>query len=144
MEAGLSTFAKQTWWRDKRMMSGGQYYKDMDEATAVRFGVPAEGKRIAVWFEDQPVGAVTLLPDKAGDAGWIGYYYLEPTMRGRNYGIPPLGQAVQFYRARGIDRLRLRCEDEKTRGFFAHYGFYPLEGDVMEKYIGYEPREIVW
>ena len=144
VEAGLSTFAKQTWWRDKRMMSGGQYYKDMDEATAVRFGVPAEGKRIAVWFEDQPVGAVTLLPDKAGDAGWIGYYYLEPTMRGRNYGIPPLGQAVQFYRARGIDRLRLRCEDEQTRGFFAHYGFYPLEGDVMEKYIGYEPREIVW
>ena len=57
---------------------------------------------------------------------------------------PPLGQAVQFYRARGIDRLRLRCEDEQTRGFFAHYGFYPLEGDVMEKYIGYEPREIVW
>ena len=48
VEAGLSTFAKQTWWRDKRMMSGGQYYKDMDEATAVRFGVPAEGKRIAV------------------------------------------------------------------------------------------------
>ena len=144
VEAGLSTFAKQTWWRDKRMMSGGQYYKDMDEATAVRFGVPAEGKRIAVWFENQPVGAVTLLPDKAGDAGWIGYYYLEPTMRGRNYGIPPLGQAVQFYRARGIDRLQLRCEDEQTRGFFAHYGFYPLEGDVMEKYIGYEPREIVW
>jgi len=144
VEAGLSTFAKQTWWRDKRMMSGGQYYKDMDEATAVRFGVPAEGKRIAVWFENQPVGAVTLLPDKAGDAGWIGYYYLEPTMRGRNYGIPPLGQAVQFYRARGIDRLRLRCPEEQTRGFFAHYGFYPLEGDVMEKYIGYEPREIVW
>ena len=48
VEAGLSTFAKQTWWRDKRMMSGGQYYKDMDEATAARFGVPAEGKRIAV------------------------------------------------------------------------------------------------
>ena len=97
-----------------------------------------------MWFENEPVGAVTLLPDKAGDAGWIGYYYLEPTMRGRNYGIPPLGQAVQFYRERGIDRLRLRCVDEQTRGFFAHYGFYPLEGDVMEKYIGYEPREIVW
>ena len=144
VEAGLSTFAKQTWWRDKRMMSGGQYYKDMDEATAARFGVPAEGKRIAVWFENEPVGAVTLLPNRASDAGWIGYYYLEPTMRGRNYGIPPLGQAVQFYRERGIDRLRLRCVDEQTRGFFAHYGFYPLEGDVMEKYIGYEPREIVW
>ena len=144
VEAGLSTFAKQTWWRDKRMMSGGQYYKDMDEATAARFGVPAEGKCIAVWFENEPVGAVTLLPDRASDAGWIGYYYLEPTMRGRNYGIPPLGQAVQFYRERGIDRLRLRCVDEQTRGFFAHYGFYPLEGDVMEKYIGYEPREIVW
>ena len=144
VEAGLSTFAKQSWWRDKRMMSGGQYYREMDEATAARFGVPEEGKRIAVWFEQEPVGALTLLPDREKDAGWIGYYYLTPTMRGRNYGIPRLGQAVQFYRARGIDRLRLSCADEQTRGFFAHYGFYPLEGDVMEKYIGYEPREIVW
>lgn len=144
VEAGLSTFAKQSWWRDKRMMSGGQYYRPMDEDTARRFDVPEGGERIAVWFEDRPVGALTLLPEKDANAGWIGYYWLEPAMRGRNYGIPPLGQAVQYYRARGIDRLRLECDDEKTRGFFAHYGFYPLEGSVMEKYIGYEPREIVW
>ena len=58
VEAGLSTFAKQSWWRDKRMMSGGQYYREMDEATAARFGVPEEGKRIAVWFEQEPVGAL--------------------------------------------------------------------------------------
>jgi len=31
----------------------------------------------------------------------------------------------------------LQCSDEHARGFFAHYGFKPLEGNVMEKYIGY-------
>lgn len=145
VEAGLSTFAKQTWWRDKRMMSGGQYYRELDEDTARRFGVPNEGGvRLGVWFEDRAVGALTLLPEKEPGFGWIGWYYLTPDMRGKNYGIPPLGQAVQYYREKGIDRLRLACDDEKTRGFFAHYGFYPLEGSVMEKYIGYEPQEIVW
>lgn len=144
VEAGLSTFAKQSWWRDKRMMSGGQYYREMDDDTAAKLGVPDGGTRLAVWFEDRPVGALTLLPEKAADAGWIGWYYLVPDMRGKNYGVPPLGQAVQFYRQRGIDRLRLACGDEQVRGFFAHYGFRPLEGDVMEKYIGYEPQEIVW
>lgn len=137
VEAGLSTFAKQTWWRDKRMMSGGQYYKPMDEDTAQKFSVPSGGERIAVWFEDSAVGAMQLLPEKDPSAGWIGYYYLIPEMRGKNYGIPPLGQAVMYYRQRGIDRLRLETEDENVRGFFAHYGFYPLQGNVMEKYIGY-------
>ena len=137
VEAGLSTFAKQSWWRDKRMMSGGQYYRPMDEETAKKFAVPAGGHQIAVWFEDRAVGAVQLLPEKDPTVGWIGYYYLAEDMRGRNYGVPPLGQAVMYYRERGIDRLRLECSDEHARGFFAHYGFKPLEGNVMEKYIGY-------
>lgn len=137
VEAGLSTFAKQTWWRDKRMMSGGQYYRPMDDATAAAFRVPEGGERIAVWFGDEAVGAVQLLPEKDPAVGWIGYYYLREDMRGKNYGIPPLGQAVMYYRARGIDRLRMETADEQVRGFFAHYGFYPLEGNVMEKYIGY-------
>ena len=137
VEAGLSTFAKQSWWRDKRMMSGGQYYRPMDEETAKKFHVPAGGHQIAVWFEDRAVGAVQLLPEKDPTVGWIGYYYLAEDMRGRNYGVPPLGQAVMYYRERGIDRLRIEVEDEHARGFFAHYGFKPLEGNVMEKYIGY-------
>ena len=137
VEAGLSTFAKQSWWRDKRMMSGGQYYRPMDEDTAKKFNVPEGGVSLAVWFGDEPVGAVQLLPEKDPTVGWIGYYYLREDMRGRNYGIPPLGQAVMYYRARGIDRLRIETDDENIRGFFAHYGFYPLEGNVMEKYTGY-------
>ncbi|MBR5572242.1 MAG: GNAT family N-acetyltransferase [Oscillospiraceae bacterium] len=137
VEAGLSTFAKQTWWKDKRMMSGGQYYRPMDAETAAKFAVPDGGERIAVWFDGKPVGAVQLLPEKDPTVGWIGYYYLTPEMRGRNYGIPPLGQAVMYYRERGIDRLRIETDDPDVRGFFAHYGFYPLEGNVMEKYTGY-------
>ena len=137
VEAGLSTFAKQSWWRDKRMMSGGQYYRPMDAETAAKFHVPDGGHRIAVWFGDEAVGAVQLLPEKDPTVGWIGYYYLREDMRGRNYGIPPLGQAVMYYRQRGIDRLRIETADEQLRGFFAHYGFYPVEGNIMEKYTGY-------
>ena len=137
VEAGLSTFAKQTWWKDKRMISGGQYYRPMDAETAKKFAVPEGGERIAVWFNGEAVGAVQLLPEKDPTVGWIGYYYLTPEMRGRNYGIPPLGQAVMYYRPRGIDRLRIETADEQVRGFFAHYGFKPLEGNIMEKYIGY-------
>lgn len=137
VEAGLSTFAKQSWWRDKRMMSGGQYYRPMDEETAKLFAVPEGGERIAVWFDNRAVGAVQLLPEKDPTVGWIGYYYLSEDMRGRNYGVPPLGQAVMYYRERGIDRLRIETADEHLRGFFAHYGFKPVEGNVMEKYIGY-------
>lgn len=137
VEAGLSTFAKQTWWRDKRMMSGGQYYRPMDEDTARKFNVPEGGVSLAVWFNGEAVGAVQLLPEKDPAVGWIGYYYLREDMRGRNYGIPPLGQAVMYYRERGIDRLRIETDDANIRGFFAHYGFYPLEGNVMEKYTGY-------
>lgn len=140
-DSGLSTLARQNWWKDKRMKEEGAYYRPVDEASRRQLEqqgvtVPEEGENIAIHFGHQTVGLVQLLPDRADDAGWIGTYWLSPDWRGRHLGIPPLGQAVFFYRARGIDRLRLDCADPHTRGFFARFGFRPLEGDTMEKYIG--------
>ena len=40
-----------------------------------------------------------------------------------------------YWRHRGAEYLRLRCGDKDLRRFFARLGFYPLEGDVMEKDI---------
>ena len=139
-EAGLSTLARQSWWKNKRGREENVYYGEMTDrlrSELLRQGavVPEEGRVIAVLCEGEAVGGIQLLP-----AGVIGWYYLLPAYRGRRFGVPPLGQAVKYYRPQGIDRLRVHCADQALRPFFAAVGFVPAEGDWMEKYIGYEER----
>ncbi len=135
MDAGLSTFSRQSWWKDKRMMEGGEYYRSMDaqaSAELKKYGITVSGgEQIAVWFGDKPVGVIQLLPDKEPGIGWVGTYFIAPECRGRYLGIPPLGQAVLYYRERGIEKIRLFCPAE-YRGFFEQYGFVALEGDILE------------
>ena len=145
VDAGLSTFARQSWWKDKRAVESGIYYAPLtedlrQELTAQGAAVPTEGHLIIVMHDGHAVGFVQLLPEKDPAAGWIACYWLSPAHRGRRWGIAPLGQAVKFYRARGIDRLRMDCPDDDVRRFFEKFGFYPLTGDTLEKYIGYEER----
>ena len=75
--------------------------------------------------------------------GVIGWYWLRPDWRGKRLGVPPLGQAVQYFRAQGLENLRLRCGDADLRRFFESLGFVPGEGDEMVKYIGYRERETI-
>ena len=140
LEAGLSTLARQSWWKSKDSREKSVYYGEMTEEDRKALAghgvaVPTEGRVIAVYFEGTVIGGVQLLPE-----GVIGWYYLLPDYRGRRFGVPPLGQAVKYYRPQGIDRLRLRCGDERLRPFFAKVGFVPTKGDWMEKYIGYKER----
>lgn len=140
LEEGLSTFARQTWWKDKKMAEKGAYYREMDEAArsaleARGVSVPAEGKLIAVWYDGEVIGGVQLLPE-----GLIGWYYICPAWRGLRLGVPPLGQAVHYYRAQGLDHIYVDCPNEKLRPFFAKLGFLPGEGDRMVKSIGCEER----
>ena len=144
LDAGLSTLAGQSWTKSKNMLETGLYYAPLTdelrcELTAQGADVPTEGHLIAVMYEDHAAGIVQLLPEKDSTTGWIGYYWLSPAHRGEHRGIVPLGQAVKYYRNRGIDRLRLQCPDE-YRPFFEKYGFTPIEGDILEKYMGYEER----
>ena len=62
-------------------------------------------------------------------------YGLLPQWQGRDQGIQPLGQIIQRCRHMGLLRLRLRCGDARQRSFWEKLGFYPVEGDVMEKNI---------
>ena len=62
-------------------------------------------------------------------------YGLLPQWQGRDQGIQPLGQIIQRCRHMGLLRLRLRCGDAQQRSFWEKLGFYPVEGDVMEKDI---------
>lgn len=145
LDAGLSTLAGQSWTKSKNMLESGLYYLPLTDAlrrelTELGANVPTVGHLITVMFEGHAVGIVQLLPEKDASTGWIGYYWLAPALRGQHRGIVPLGQAVKYYRTRGIDRLRLTCSDVTTRHFFEKFGFRPIEDETMEKYIGYEER----
>lgn len=146
-EKGLSTFARQSWWKDERMKEQGEYYRPMNdtyraELAALGVTVPDEGLCYAIRFGFETIGLYQLLPEKDQRYGWIGWYWLTPAWRGKHLGIPPLGQAVVYYRRRGVEYLRLACPDEGSRGFFQKYGFRPVEGDIMEKYIGFSEDEV--
>ena len=141
----LSTLGKQKWWKDKKMFDNGEDYSPIDEKAAAALGklgvaVRAGTPGVAVSMDGEIMGLVEFLTEEETEQiGWIGRYWIAPAFRGRKLGLPPLGQAVQFYRARGRDRLRLRCGEE-SRGFFEKYGFHPVGEDVLEKYIGYEDQ----
>lgn len=148
VEAGASTFAKQKWWKSEKMFDNGQYYRPMSEEAATALAalgvrVPQEGECLAVYMDGKVIGLVQLLTEQTADGiGWVGQYWISPEYRGRGLGIPPLGQAVRYYREKGCDRLRLRCEDPQYRGFWEKYGFYAVDEDILEQYIGYEDKAL--
>ncbi len=148
VEAGLSTFAKQKWWKSEKMFDNGQYYRPMDDTAAAALAelgvnVPQEGQCLAIYMDGQVIGLMQLLPEKMeNNIGWVGQYWIAPEYRGRGLGIPPLGQAVRFYRDKGCDRLRLRCDDPQFRGFWEKYGFYAVGENVLEQYFGYEDKAL--
>lgn len=142
-EAGLSTLARQTWWKDKKLSERGEYYAPMTAADRLSLSehgaaVPDGGEILAVHFDDRVIGGLQLLP-----GGVVGWYWIRPDYRGRRLGVPPMGQAVQRFRAQGVKNLRLRCADESLRPFFESLGFVSGEGDEMVKDLGYSEREII-
>lgn len=134
-ERGLSTFARQSWWRSADMVDPGEDYVPLPEALRDRFHVPAGGEAVGIRCGGTFIGALQLLPDEEPGIGWLGWYWLDPAYRGTGHGIAPMGRVLLYYRHRGVEFLRLRCGDRELRRFFARLGFYPLEGDVMEKDI---------
>lgn len=84
-------------------------------------------------------------------AGYVPFVYMAPAYRKRGLGVQLIGQAVSTYRALGRDRLRLRCAPENgvAQRFYKKYGFTRIGAvtgfggvplDLLEKYIGFEPR----
>ena len=134
-ERGLSTFARQSWWRSAKMVDPGEDYVPLPEELRRRFHVPDGGEAIGIRCEEDFIGALQLLPDEEPGIGWLGWYWLDPGYRGTGRAFTPMGRVLLYYRHRGVEFLRLRCGDKKLRRFFARLGFYPLEGDVMEKDI---------
>ena len=139
----LSTLARQKWWKNRKMFDNGEDYGPLDESACKALGAlgrkvsPGE-EGVAVSMDGEIMGLVEFAGQE-GRTGYIGQYWIAPAFRGQGLGLPPLGQAVQFYRGRGCDRLRLCCE-EPYRGFCEKYGFHAMKDNIMEKYIGYEDQ----
>ena len=132
---GLSTFARQSWWRSADMVDPGEDYVPLPEELRDCFHVPAGGEAVGIRCGGTFIGALQLLPEEAPGVGRLGWYWLDPAYRGTGHGIAPMGRVLLYWRHRSAEYLRLRCGDRELRRFFARLGFYPLEGDVMEKDI---------
>lgn len=94
---------------------------------------------------ERPIGVI-LYDDRCNTkrTGYIKFLSLLPEDRGRGLGIQLIGVAVSMHRNSGRDRLRLHCpaDNDRARRFFEKYGFKKIgegpEGDLLEKYIGYD------
>jgi len=85
---------------------------------------------------EEPAGLLHMDPE----AGQIFLAYIRPDCRRRGLGIQLLGQAVQYARTKGRERLVLRCP-ETLRGYFARYGFISA-GEEMAMDLRRVVREI--
>mgnify|MGYP001378618477 CR=1 FL=1 len=98
-------------------------------------------------LQSRPVGLLQMNPRKnaAESLGWISLYCMEKNYRARGYGIQLLGQAVQYYRPLGRQRLCLALAEGnvEARRFFTGYGFQAVgqrtdDGrEIFQKDIGF-------
>ena len=131
VERGLSTFAKQSWWKDKNMVESGEGYAPLPEDRRAEWHIPAGSQATGVWYGDALIGAFALADE--GDALRLTQYALAPEWRGKGLGIPPMGQVIDACLKKGRPALRISCPDKTLRSFFARLGFLPTAGDDMEK-----------
>lgn len=136
VDCGLSTFVRQTWWKDEKMLETGLLYRPATETDRQLLGIPQGGEAVAVWYGTEgPIGGYQLLPE--GDVLRIGCYALLPHWRGRRQGIPPMGQIIQKGRREGYARLRIDGGDPALRSFWQRLGFRG-EGAQLEKPLALE------
>ena len=132
LPAAVSTFRRQSWHKDDAATEPGLWYDTVQED---------ENSRTAIaMLDEEKAGSfsVTLAPD----ALRITDYQILPQFQGKGYGVQLLGQAVQFARKRGRDRLALTC-GAPLDGYFKRYGFQTAEtGAVLVMDIRPVIREI--
>ena len=131
VERGLSTFARQSWWKDKNMVESGEGYAPLPEDRRAEWHIPAGSQATGVWYGDALIGAFALADE--GDALRLTQYALAPEWRGKGLGIPPMGQVIDACLKKGRPALRISCPDKALRLFFARLGFVPTVGEDMEK-----------
>lgn len=111
-----------------------------DEASFLR---AAQERPTVVGYRDrEPVGLIQF----GAEEGSITLLCVREDCREKGYGVQLIGQAVQYWRHRGAERLTMALpEHAAANRFFAEYGFVPTgrtEGGsrILEKSIRYDPE----
>lgn len=115
----VSTFRRQSWHKDDAATEPGLWFRTLRE--------DGGGRSAEALLEEEPVGRIVmeLTPEDLRITG----YEMIPALRGQRYGVQLLGQAVQYARAHGRERLVLACPED-LRGYFCKYGFV-LQGEEL-------------
>ena len=126
----LSTFRRQSWHKGDAATEPGLWFRTLRE--------DSDGKAAEALLEEDQTGRITMALEPG--ALRVADYEVVPAFRGRGYGVQLLGQAVQYARTKGRERLVLRCP-EALRGYFARYGFISA-GEEMAMDLRRVVREI--
>ena len=117
--AAVSTFRRQSWHKDDAATEPGLWF---DTRTG------ADGVRAArAFLGEEEAGRIAMVLE--GDALRVTDYEIVPALRGQRYGVQLLGQAVQYARTQGREKLVLSCGEELA-GYFTQYGFAPGGGEL--------------
>ncbi|MDR0937478.1 MAG: GNAT family N-acetyltransferase [Oscillospiraceae bacterium] len=113
----LSTFARQTWWKEKNGTDRKNiYFKPIDD-----------GRKAEAILHGEICGSVTLDMDNyaADNAAWLVSLSLKPEYRNSGLGVQLIGYGVSYSRRHGRDKLRaiVSERDNSSVGFFVRHGF---------------------
>ena len=123
----LSTFAGQSWHKSDKATEPGLWFRRESETARTAMLEDTEAGQLSFHLEPD-----CLLIDR---------YELVPALRGKRYGIHPMGQAVHYARAHGRGFIRTPAGD--AGGFFEKYGFIRRPDGLHELDIRLILREIL-
>ena len=111
LPAAASTFHRQSWHKDDAATEPGLWFQTLQEDGA--------GRTAAAMMDDTEIGRVSMVLEP--EALRITAYQIAPASRGKRYGVQLLGQAAQFARAHGREKVVLTCPRDLA-GYFVQYG----------------------
>ena len=111
----LSTLRRQNWHKKPTLATEpGLWYTITADSPA--------GREQTAMLEEAPVGAIHMALEP--EAVRITRYEIDQPHRGQRLGTQLLGQAVQYARHQGREKVVLTCGGD-TQAFFAQFGFVP-------------------
>ena len=129
----LSTLRRQNWHRgrEQQVQEPGLWY--------VRADRPG-GRDQRAMLGEREAGALSM--ELESGALRITRYEIDPELRGMRLGTQLMGQAVQYARHRGRERIVLTCGAD-TEAFFAQFGFLTTGGQGDRRDMAMDIRLVI-
>jgi len=130
--AELSTFRRQSWYKEDAATAPGLWFKTLEEN--------GSGRVADAMLGEKAVGRISV--EKEGGKLRISEFEIFPTFRGQRYGVQLLGQAVQYARKAGLEDLVVTAPEEFA-GYFIRYGFTQLGEGTAGIELGLDIRLVI-